>query len=216
MTGSLLTSPCSNSLAADVPNLPPAPLFKELPKTGDEAFDHAIRVAFLHEGYYSDDPSDPGGPTQYGISLRAARKMGDLDGDGLLDMDLDGDGDVDADDIRLLTPEKAVDVYRRAYWNKIYNQMPRLCAVKVFDLAINMGPKQAHILLQRSLRANTGRPFAEDGIIGKLTLRASTEAYTPVLLASLRSEAAGFYRQLAAQRPASRKYLNGWLNRAYY
>lgn len=216
MTGSFVTPPCSNSLAAEIPALPPAPVFEELPKTGDASFDHAIRVAFLHEGYYSDDPSDPGGPTKYGISLRAAQKMGDLDGDGFLDMDLDGDGDVDADDIRLLTPQQAVDIYRRAYWKEVYNQMPLLCAVKVFDLAINMGPKQAHILLQRSLRANTGRLLTEDGIIGQLTLRATKEAYTPVLLAAIRSEAAGFYRQLAAQRPASRKYLNGWLNRAYY
>lgn len=206
---------CSTLLAA-VPKLPPVPIFNDLPKTGDSTFDHAIRVALHHEGYYSNDPDDPGGPTQFGMSLRTAQKIGDLDGDGRLDMDLDGDGDVDADDIRLLTAQKAVELFRTLYWLAVYNKIPSLVAVKVFDLALNMGAKQAHILLQRAVKANTGRALKEDGILGPQTISDANQCYTPALLAALRSEAAGFYRQLAAQRPASRKYLNGWLNRAYY
>lgn len=201
---------------ADFRDLSPAPVFKDLPKTDDPTFDHAIRVAFKHEGYYSDDPDDPGGVTKYGISLRAAQQMGDLDGDGKLDADINGDGYVDARDIRLLTPEKALAIYRRAYWRPVYNQLPVAVAIKLFDLAINMGPKQAHILLQRAARSCTGTHLAEDGIIGRLTLNEINKCYTPTIMASLRSEAAGFYRQLAAQRPASHKFLKGWLNRAYH
>lgn len=216
MSGSSFVSSCSNSLAAASPELPPAPVFKELPRTGDAVFDHALRVVFLHEGLFSDDPDDPGGPTKYGISLRAARKLGDIDGDGRLDFDLDGDGDVDLDDMRLLTPEKVVDALRRTWWKPVYDRLPGHCAIKLFDLGVNMGTKQSHILLQRALRSSTGTVYAEDGIIGKNTLHGVEHSYIPALLASLRSEAAGFYRQLAAQRPSSRKYLNGWLNRAYY
>lgn len=206
----------SGSYTADLRDLPPAPVFKDLPKTSDPTFDHAIRVAFKHEGYYSDDPDDPGGVTKYGISLRAAKEMGDLDGDGKLDVDINGDGYVDARDIRLLTPEKALVIYRRAYWKPVYNELHTAVAVKLFDLGINMGPKQAHILLQRAARSCTGAQLVEDGIIGRLTLNEINKCYTPTIMASLRSEAAGFYRQLAAQRPSARKYLKGWLNRAYY
>lgn len=199
------------------PALPDAPLFSELPLSGDEVFDHAIRVAWQHEGVYSNDPNDPGGPTKYGISLRAAKAMGDLNGDGRLDLDIDGDGDVDIDDIRALTADQAIRLYKLAYWDPYpYARLSKMLAVKVFDLAINMGPKQAHILLQRALRSAAGRALLEDGIIGQNTIKAASEAYTPAVLAALRSEAAGFYRGLASARPASQKYLKGWLNRAYY
>lgn len=215
----IVNPPCSTPPTVDLV-LPSAALFKELPKTGDVVFDQAIRVVFLHEGIFSDDPSDPGGPTKYGISLRAAQKMGDLDGDGKLDLDLDADGDVDINDIRLLTPEKVVDIYRRAYWLKTpYRNFHFSVAVKMFDLSVNMGQKQANVILQRALRAARPSglpPLIEDGVIGTKTIASVQEAYTPSLLAATRSEAAGFYRRLAAQRTASQKYLNGWLNRAYF
>ena len=36
-----------------------------------------------------------------------------------------------------------------------------------------------------------------------------------ILLAALKSEAAGYYRCLVAKNPKLQKFLNGWLNRAY-
>ncbi len=178
-------------------------------------FETAFKTVLKHEGHISNDPDDPGGYTVYGISLRAAIKLGDMDGDGFDDLDLDRDGDVDIDDMRKIDIEVAKTVYREAYWRDIYDTLPPELAVKLFDLAVNMGHRQAHKNLQRAVRAASGVNLVNDGIIGDKTLSAIHSCYARTLIAALRSETAGFYRLLTVKNPTSKKYLKGWLNRAY-
>lgn len=193
-------------------------IFSKLPKTGDYLFDKAIRVVFEHEGYYSNDLNDPGGPTKWGWSLRAVQEIGDLDGDGILDFDLDLDGDVDIDDIKQLSADIAIQKYFDIKWKPFpYNKLGSSgIAIKAFDLSIVMGERQAHKLLQRAIRSVNGEHLADDGIIGPKTLEAIYKCNPIPLMAAYRSEAAGFFRLLVRVRPKSEKYLNGWLNRAYY
>lgn len=79
---------------------------------------------------------------------------------------------------------------------------------------MNVGPRQAVKLLQRALRS-CGAHVADDGILGPLTKQAVQAAHPDLLVAALRSEAAGFYRALAQQKPENEKFLKGWLNRCY-
>lgn len=198
---------------------PSSPIFQNLPKTGDKGFDLSMQPVALHEGLYSHDPDDPGGATAWGWSLRTAKTIGDLDGDGFLEFDLDFDGDVDVQDMLLLkdNPKKAVEMYKALYWDKYgYGELPLIVAVKTFDLAVNMGASQAHKLLQRSVRATGQDRLVDDGIIGKKTRSIIAKQDEECLVSALRSHAAGFYTLLAHQRPKSRKYLGGWLNRAYF
>lgn len=195
----------------------PVPDLRSLPTTNDPHFDRAVRAVFGHEGFWSDDPNDPGGPTIWGVSLRYARTVGDLDGDGLLDIDLDGDGAVTAADLRLLRPEQALSLYRRAWWDRYgFGRLPAPFSVKAMDLAVNMGAAQAITLLQRAVRAATSTRLVEDGRLGPMTLAAVQNADAGALLAGFRSEAAGFYRGLIVKNPKAEKYRNGWLSRAYY
>ena len=198
---------------------PSLPLFSQLPSTGNQAFDMAAQIIFHHEGFWSNDPNDPGGPTAWGWSLRAAKELGDLDGDDHLDLDLDFDGDVDVNDIILLKdrPDIALDLYKTVHWDKYrYDLLDPYLAIKLCDLSVNMGASQAHKLLQRSVRACGGQRLIDDGILGKKTFAALSRLEADSLIPALRSHAAGFYQLLACQRPTSRKYLNGWLNRAYF
>lgn len=195
------------------------PLFFDLPPTGDALFDRAIQTVFHHEGFYSNDKDDPGGPTVWGWSLRTAKQLGDLDGDGFLDLDLDGDGDVDHQDILELRsrPDLAITLYKKVFWDPHrYKLLPPDIAIKSFDLAVNMGSSQANKLLQRSVRACGKARLVDDGLLGPASLKALSAQSPDALLAAYRSHAAGFYQLLAAQRPKSRKYLAGWLNRAYF
>lgn len=197
--------------------IPVLPIFQKLPLTGDGCFDAAIRVVFHHEGYWSNDPDDPGGPTAWGWSLRAAQKIGDLDGDGFLEFDIDHDGDVDAADLKHLTAEQAVDLYKKVYWDGYaYNRLPLSIGIKAFDLAVVMGAVQAGKILQRSVRACSDHRLVEDGIIGPFSIDAMKDCNELALMAATRAHAAGFFNLLAGVRPKSRKYLNGWLNRAYF
>jgi hypothetical protein len=70
----------------------------------------AAKKLLLIEGGFVDDPTDRGGTTKYGISLRflAAAGAFDSDGDGIADFDLDMDGDIDGADVRKLTRGDAV------------------------------------------------------------------------------------------------------------
>lgn len=180
-----------------------------------DRFDRAIRTVLRHEGGFVDHPDDPGGPTNYGISLRWLRALGDLDDNGQLDGDFDIDGDVDVEDIRMMGIERAIGFYREHWWEKFgYASLPLGVGEKVFDLAVNMGDRQAHKLLQRALRA-AGELVIDDGILGPKTRDALRRASDEVVLAALRSEAAGFYRLLAATRPKLGAFLDGWLRRAY-
>lgn len=162
-------------------------------------FAHAISVVLRHEGGYVDDHADPGGATNYGLSSRFLKSLG-------LDVD-----------VRSLSQADAISIYKQHIWDKNNYDLisDREVATKIFDLAVNMGPRQAHTLLQRALRACGERDIIEDGILGPRTLTATNRASPQALLAALRSEAAGFYRLLAAQKPMLQKFLGGWLKRAY-
>jgi len=173
-------------------------------------FDLAIPTVLEHEGGYVDDPDDPGGATNFGISLRYLKKQGAHVGD------FDEDGDVDIDDIRAMSVDDAEHIYRTLWWDRFgYGKIvDQALATKVFDLAVNMGARQAHRLLQRACRA-VGKPVTEDGLLGPVTLAAVNELPAQAVLAALRSEAAGFYRVLIAADPGRRKWQSGWLRRAY-
>ncbi len=70
---------------------------------------HLATKLFLHEGLFSNDPIDRGGPTNRGVTLSTWRKVG---------YDKDGDSDIDIDDIRLLTPADAMLVLEKCYWDR--------------------------------------------------------------------------------------------------
>lgn len=187
-------------------------------RSTDPHFLAAVALVLKHEGGFVHDPADPGGATNFGVSLRFAQAelAKDGDGDGFLDGDFDRDGDVDVGDIRAMSLEDAADVYFRHWWQRHgYDRInDQAVATKVFDLAVNMGAPQAHKCLQRALRA-AWFPTADDGVLGPQTLSSTNAAEARSLLAALKSEAAGFYRGLAAAKPPLAKFLPGWLNRAY-
>jgi lysozyme family protein len=155
----------------------------------------AFEYLMQHEGGYSNNQADAGGETKYGVSKRSYPHL----------------------DIKNLTRDQARQIYFRDFWMKgKYEQIDdENIAIKLFDLAVNMGIPQANKLIQRALRA-AGAQVIEDGIVGAITLKAINEADPTDLLAALKSEAAGYYRLLANINPSQQAFITGWLNRAYF
>jgi len=174
-------------------------------------FDEAIGTVLAHEGGLVDDPDDPGGITNYGISLRFLRATGDL-----LLGDVDGDGDIDAEDVRELTPEGAARLYRVHFWDiQGYGRIAdQGVAAKVLDTAVNLGPAEANAILQRAVDLTENAGLVDDGVLGPKTLAAVDAADPGRLLEAMRRLQASFYEDLAARRPKLAKYLKGWLRRA--
>lgn len=169
-------------------------------------FERALEHVLRWEGGYGEHPSDPGGATNFGISLRW------LEGQGV---DIDGDGDVDADDIRRLTKEAAGSLYHQFIWDAAYDQLRSdSCALYVFDMDVNCGEHRAHSIAQQSANA-LGAALMVDGKLGPKSVAAMNTLDQAALLAEMRHRRELFYLDLCARKPGLRVFLRGWLRRTY-
>lgn len=166
------------------------------------------------EGGFVNDPDDPGGATNYGVTIHTLQKLG---------IDVTGDGTVDVADVKALSRSQAVDIYIEHYFTRPgVNQLPEVLQSSVFDMMVNSG-NNAVKLLQRLL-TDMGFPCIPDGAIGPQTISAAQRAFeaapshiTDAYAISRRN----YYYRLADARPASRKYARkrdggkgGWITRA--
>ncbi|MHC1728566.1 MAG: glycoside hydrolase family 108 protein [Syntrophobacteraceae bacterium] len=179
----------------------------------DERFEQCGRLVLRHEGGLVNHPQDPGGITNFGVSLRYLKKLGVIDPlDGYLYGDMDHDGDIDAEDIKKMTQDEALRIYKAQWWDRYkYGQICYLpTAAKVFDFAVNAGPVRAGICLQKVLNKYWLAKLKQDGVIGPLTLVAINAILNPqYLLAVFKLEIIRFYASLDKM-----VFLDGWVNRA--
>lgn len=118
-----------------------------------KTFDEALRLVLKHEGGYSDNPADPGGATNLGITIATLR-------------DYRGHA-VSKADVKTLTVAEAGAIYRKNYWDKVRgDDLLSGLDYAVFDFAVNSGVGRAADFLQTCLRVDA------DGKIGPATLDA--------------------------------------------
>jgi lysozyme family protein len=171
--------------------------------------DEIIHEILRREGGWVDDPDDAGGATNHGISLRYAARVG---------LDLDGDGDTDADDIRLVSPEVAAEMYKKDFfYGPGIHKLPQVIQAQMVDMAVNMGPPRSIMILQDVLRQALDEGVEVDGVIGpktrSLTVTAS-EVMGVFLPNALVDERVAFYQRLCERKPSQFKFLKGWTARA--
>jgi lysozyme family protein len=175
--------------------------------THEEMFQSCVSSILEHEGGLTTDKADPGGTTQWGISLRYLKSMG---------LDLNGDGIINDEDVIGLHKDGAIEVYRKYWWNKFhYAAFNELVVVeKVFDLAVNMGGMAAHKLLQIAINRLREQPIKVDGMLGGLTIGAANSTDGTSLRQQLRECAEHKYIEILAANPAMEWCRKGWMNRA--
>ena len=175
--------------------------------TPEGRFQYCVNIILEHEGGLSIDKRDPGGVTQWGISLRFLRAIG---------MDIDKNGCVDEHDILAITKPGAIEIYRNKWWDKYhYNALNSLeVAAKVFDLSVNMGASAAHKLLQIAINRIADKSLAVDGILGAKTIAEANKLDGFLLRQELRACAEHKYIQILADKPTMECFRKGWLTRA--
>jgi hypothetical protein len=105
--------------------------------------------------------------------------------DGKIDrmIDLDHDGNGDVS-VKDLKREQALEYYFRWYWSGLCDGLEPLLAALLFDCSVNHGYARAK----------------------------GWKAANPSVQALLKTRE-DFYHSCVANRPANKKYINGWLNR---
>ena len=102
------------------------------------SYDEALARLLVHEGGYSNHPSDPGGPTNWGITIHDARAHWKKD--------------ATAADVRAMPVEVAKQIYRSKYWGAMRcDELPPGVDYAVFDYGVNSGIGRAGKVLRRLL-----------------------------------------------------------------
>lgn len=161
-------------------------------------FSDLLHHTLKREGGYSNDPLDPGGATNFGITQKVYDAWRE-------------DHHLVPRTVRQITPDEVVSIYEERYWEAVRgDELMREdanCALQVFDMAVNAGVGRAIKLFQRALHQT------EDGELGFNTMSAYRAADKATLRDAYAAERARFYRSLVAQKPALGKFLAGWLKR---
>ncbi len=166
------------------------------------------------EGGYVNDPADPGGATNFGVTIGTLKRLG---------LDLTGDRKVTTADVKAVTRSQARDIFIRDYiYRPKINELPGPVQASIFDMQVNAGTNAVKIL--QRLLGNMDHPVSIDGAIGPKTIRAARLAQqaAPNHFADAYGiERRNYYYSLADRRPASRKFARaidggkgGWIRRA--
>ena len=166
------------------------------------------------EGGYVNDPDDPGGATNHGVTIGTMRRLG---------LDLDQDGKVTTADVQALTKAQATEIFVDNYFfAPRISKLPPDLHPTVFDMYVNAGNNAVKLL--QTLLAQFGQITAVDGVIGPKTTAASTRALKTApdhLVDAYGIARRNYYYRLADRRTASRKFARrrdggkgGWIKRA--
>ena len=166
------------------------------------------------EGGFVNDPDDPGGPTNYGVTLKTMKRLGH---------DLNQDGLVDIADLKQLSAAQAVQIFSKDYFYKPQiDQLPHMLHASVFDMYVNAGSHAVKVLQRILILFDMG--ITVDGVIGPITIAATQTAARRApdhLVDAYGIESVNYYLSLADARPNLRKFARtrrgakgGWIKRA--
>lgn len=160
-------------------------------------FDDALAHVLEMEGGYSNDPHDPGGPTNFGIRLKVFARWA---GENLTPQNR-------ADLVRrlkVISPETVRNIYFARYWQLARcSDLPNGLALMHFDTAVNQGVSRAVRWLQTAVGTDV------DGEIGPLTLKAVKRTPVDEALLTYAGLRSSHYRSLYHFW----RFGRGWLNR---
>ena len=136
----------------------------------------------------TNDPSDPGGLTKYGISKRS-------------------NPDLDIENLNLFD---AITIYKARYWDKSKAEDLKKDLQEIyFDMVVNAGKRRSVKILQEACN-HKGHKLVVDGLIGPKTIKA-TSNLEPERFRAFRVK---YYADLVNRKPSLMKYYYGWFRRA--
>jgi len=119
----------------------------------NENWEKSFQMVLKHEGGYVNNPKDPGGMTNLGVTKKVWEEFVGRE--------------VDESEMRALTPDVVKPLYKKNYWDKIKgDQLPSGVDYAAYDLAVNSGTGRAVKYLQQIAGVHA------DGVIGPQSMEA--------------------------------------------
>lgn len=155
------------------------------------------------EGGFVNDPADPGGATNMGVTISTWKAQG---------WDNNHDGVIDVTDLKMATPEQIGIICKKNFWDIVGADQikTQLVAQNIVDFGWGSGPVTAAKRTQAVLGVTA------DGKIGPATLAAiNNYPNQQELLTRLVDDRIAFLNAIIAKNPVLQKFKNGWMNRVY-
>jgi lysozyme family protein len=116
------------------------------------SYDECLNRVLAHEGGYTNDPRDPGGPTNWGITIWDAR--------------LYWKKNATAADVRAMPLSVAKDIYKAKYWDALRcDLLPAGVDDSVFDYGVNSGIGRAGKVLRQVVGLPAGNWHVTDEVL---------------------------------------------------
>ena len=115
-------------------------------------FETCLSLLLVHEGGYTNHPSDPGGPTNFGITIEDYRRYVKVN--------------ATAADVRRMRLDEAKIIYREKYWDaQRCDELPAGVNYAVFDYGVNSGTGRSGKVLRRTLGLPVNSSTVTDAVI---------------------------------------------------
>jgi lysozyme family protein len=159
----------------------------------DINFKRAVGILLVQEGGYVNDPDDPGGETNFGITKRTYPQL----------------------DIKNLTINKAIDIYYNDFWlkYKLNTLSSPIISTQLLLLFVNLSPSSAATCVQKAINRITN-PISEDGIFGSQTIDMLNKLPECHVSDHIKLELVKFYLNRVSINRKQLKNLEGWVKRA--
>ncbi|HZL30396.1 MAG TPA: glycosyl hydrolase 108 family protein [Pseudolabrys sp.] len=141
-------------------------------------YDQALRRLLLHEGGYTNHPDDPGGPTNFGITIYDYRKY--------------VKPGATAADVKAMRLDEAKAIYRAKYWDaQRCDELPAGVDDAVFDYGVNSGIGRSGKVLRRCLDLPDNTSIVTDAVVA-----AAKQADAARLVSAICDERLSFLKSL--------------------
>jgi lysozyme family protein len=166
-------------------------------------FDLFLPLLLKFEGGFVDDPSDPGGATNKGITLHTFRDCAQ----SLLGIE------PTLANLKALTDQQAGTIYKAKYWTQTHGDemVSQELANIVCDFYVNAGTKATKLL--QTILVDMGATLSIDGALGSASMQALAAVDQREVYRRYKQGRIKYYENLVQSQPSLGKFLKGWLNR---
>ncbi len=161
-----------------------------------------LPIVLRNEGGWVDNPADPGGATNKGITIHTLKEYSKL---------IEVEPTIDS--LKKLTDEQAGKIYKVEYWDSIFGDwITYQNLADIFcDFHVNAGYHAVEIFIRTLNALGANHPpqvRLTQQIVESLNNHDSMEVYVNYKAARI-----AYYRQLVQEHPMLRTFLKGWIAR---